>query len=556
MCNKIILTNKTCPSPWHRTGSDMAEHLIVEEQQQQQKRHSTISVDDNPPDSRISINYRHRQLRYLILLIPAYLITLGITTNYNPFDATTDTPTHYAYKLMTMILFGWLWMVLVRMFVYFSPLALLLIFASLRLPVESMKNYVEHVRSVSVPFARFTMCLFFLVYYGVFFQPSKNNPDGVDDSIVLKVFQVLAALTGLIFLEAILIRNIGINFHQMAFSERIATNKIALKTIDRLDRAINTSNRDLFTIDLTSDTQAIHQAKKLFDALSCGRNEIVMNDFLPYFTTTEEAHEAFKIFDKNGDGDLIRGELRVVVLGIYEERRALNNSLKDITHAIAKLDKILICVCFFMTVFIILGLFSANPVATIVPFSTMIVGLSFVFGQSARDTFDAILFVFVTHPFDTNDRVYIKDENYVVKELGLLTTTFIRADGQEIYMPNSVLNKQNIHNIRRSKGQKEVIKVDVAFDTKAEMISDLNMHLNEFLENNNRDFDPLIIVNVVDLKDMSKLTLTMMLGYKRNWVDGKKRGELRTKFNLHLKESLLKLGFTYAKPLQPIKHLQ
>ena len=514
---------------------------------------STDIMEDH--SSKREIKSRH--LKYLILLLPAYFIMLGLTLsssgNANPFDMTQDS-NHMGYKFVTMLLFAWLWMGLLRIFLFLSPVVVIFVVAMLKLPVEMLKNIVEHIRSIAVPLARFSMYIFLTVYFKAFFFEKKD--DIGKNTVIFNCILVLAVLTGLVFVEAVYIRRIGLSFHEMAFADRIKTNKIALKTIDKLDRCIENTSRDLFNIDLSSNTQALLQAKRLFEALSHGRDEVVMSDFVPYFTSVEEAQEAFNIFDKNGDGDIIRSEMRSIVLFIYEERRALNNSLSDITHAIAKLDKILICVCFFVTFFVALAIFSSDPVKTIVPFSSFLIGLSFVFGQSARDTFDSILFVFVTHPFDTNDVVLVKDERLIVKELGLLTTTFIRFDGQECYFPNSVLNKQTIFNIRRSKAQGEVIKVDVGFDTTMDQITQLNILLKEFLAKNSRDYDVDITVNVIDLNQMSKLTLTMMLNYKRNWMDGKLRMRLKTKFNMELKECLSKLNFRFSLPLQPFTGIE
>jgi hypothetical protein len=83
------------------------------------------------------------------------------------------------------------------------------------------------------------------------------------------------------------------------------------------------------------------------------------------------------------------------------------------------------------------------------PLWSAFIAASFVFGTSAKDAFEAIIFVFVTvrsiiiyfhiecahlffflflkkkHPFDAGDRVFIGGENWVVHNVGLLVTTFL-----------------------------------------------------------------------------------------------------------------------------------
>ncbi len=519
-----------------------------------EKRKSSLSATTEMLTRPQKTKFTSRHLKYLLVVLPVYLITLGIAASQNtlnPFSKTVTGGAHYGYKFMTMILFGWVFMGIVRLFLYFLPVFVIFVLALFKLPTEMLKNYVEHIRSIGIPFARFLMFVVFAVYYNEFFVINANtDKNDVDDDMVYNILKILAVLSALLFAESLYIRKVGVNFHEMAFKDRIKSNKIALKTIDKLDKAVNTTFE--FSVDLTSDTQAHFQAKRLFESLSRGKDAVVVQDFYPFFSSPEDAQEAFKIFDRNNDGDIIKSEMKGIIHQIYEERRALTNSLDDITHAIAKLDKILVAVCFAVTFFAALAIFSTDPVKTIVPFSSFLVGLSFIFGQSARDVFSAILFVFVTHPFDTNDRVYIKNENLVVKELGLLTTTFVRVDGQECYWPNSELSKQNIYNIRRSQSQNEIIKVAVAFDTPCDKILQLNHELNVFLTEHSREYDPSITVNVIELESMSKLTLTMCLTYKRNWVDGALRMRLKTKFNLKLKEVLLNLGFVYFEAPQQV----
>ncbi len=56
----------------------------------------------------------------------------------------------------------------------------------------------------------------------------------------------------------------------------------------------------------------------------------------------------------------------------------------------------------------------------------------------------------INSPFDTGDRCFIDGENLVVKKMGLFATTFIRADGTQVYYFNSQLFVKFISNIRRS----------------------------------------------------------------------------------------------------------
>jgi hypothetical protein len=72
-------------------------------------------------------------------------------------------------------------------------------------------------------------------------------------------------------------------------------------------------------------------AKKLFTNLRDqhpDRDSLVVEDFEPYFKSTADAHQAFHLFDKDGNGDLSKREMREAVQRIYRERKSLVASLK------------------------------------------------------------------------------------------------------------------------------------------------------------------------------------------------------------------------------------
>jgi hypothetical protein len=94
----------------------------------------------------------------------------------------------------------------------------------------------------------------------------------------------------------------------------------------------------------------------------------------------------------------------------------------------------------------------------------------------------SIVFLFVIHPYDVGDRVWIDNENLVVGEIDLLCTSFWKS-GQYLLMPNPTLAAKKardvdyccttlvyciapyhvlqIYNIRRSKPMMEEFKFQV-----------------------------------------------------------------------------------------------
>ena len=193
-----------------------------------------------------------------------------------------------------------------------------------------------------------------------------------------------------------------------------------------------------FTFDLYSDENAEDLANELFRALETReRSEVELKSFYEHFESAKDAKEAFDMFDRNGSGSVDLNEMVWACKRIYREKKSLSESLGDVSQALGNLNKILY---FFSGIIILIFCAPLYNISfqTIVPFTSILLALSFVFGGSARNTFECIIFLFVYHPYDVGDRIFFDGKNYIVKELSILQTTFT-SDGKQIYVANGKL---------------------------------------------------------------------------------------------------------------------
>ncbi|KAI0272641.1 hypothetical protein BC834DRAFT_840866 [Gloeopeniophorella convolvens] len=312
-------------------------------------------------------------------------------------------------------------------------------------------------------------------------------------------------------------------------------------------------NREQGLGDLVS---ARKLARKLFSALSDvypPRAHLVVEDFHPYFRTTAEAHAAFALFDKDGNGDITKKEMREAVQRIYRERKSLTSSLKDVSSVVAKLDAVLLCVALVGIIFVCLLIFNRhNTLASLVPLATIILGFSFIFGHSAQTLFESLIFIFATHVFDVGDLVMIDDQPLFVKEFGLFSTTFKRVDGQEIIAPNALLSGSKlVHNMRRSNSMWESTTVTVGYDTSLEIIEQLKVKLQAYVAEKNRDWNA-VGVNIDKMEFQNAIHLTIAMEHRPNWQDWGGRWVRRTAFMRYLKTVLEELDIRYTMPVQPV----
>ncbi|KAI8927932.1 Mechanosensitive ion channel-domain-containing protein [Entophlyctis helioformis] len=304
-----------------------------------------------------------------------------------------------------------------------------------------------------------------------------------------------------------------------------------------------------------SEKQAVKLGRKLFAALGgTPQQELSISSFSPYFQDEQTAKDAFEFFDKDGNGTLSEKEMKQAVVRIYRERHNLFSSLRDLSQALGCLNQVLYGVSIVITCFLSLPIYGI-PLTAVLPFTTILVALSFVFGGSAKTGFECIVFLFVTHPYDTGDRIIVDGQGYKVLEINLLTTVLERNDGQKVYAPNAALIQKFIHNIRRSGDQSESIEVHMDFHTPEETIHELQARMLAFVKSQSRDYNPACDLSIAEFDNLNRLKCNIGIKYKGNWQDGGKRWARRNAFMYALKRHLDELGVRYEAVTLPVRVL-
>ncbi|KZP21055.1 hypothetical protein FIBSPDRAFT_1044419 [Athelia psychrophila] len=297
-------------------------------------------------------------------------------------------------------------------------------------------------------------------------------------------------------------------------------------------------------------------ARKLFATLSDvspPRSHLIVDDFTPYFRSTSDAQEAFDLFDKDGNGDISKKEMRDAVQRIYRERKSLVASLKDVSSAVAKLDAVLLVIVLILVGFVCLLIFNrSDTITSLVPLATICLGFSFIFGHTLQLLFESLIFIFSTHVFDVGDLVMIDDQPLIVREFGLFATTFRRTDGQEIIAPNSLLNSTKlVHNMRRSGSMWETTNLTISYSTPLEIVDQLKTKLRQYITDNSRDWAGFDL-NIDRMEYQNAIWLIVAVQHRPNWQDWGGRWGRRTAFMRHLKSVLEELDVRYTMPVQPI----
>ncbi|KAJ7688349.1 Mechanosensitive ion channel-domain-containing protein [Mycena rosella] len=330
----------------------------------------------------------------------------------------------------------------------------------------------------------------------------------------------------------------------------------ALKTAVLHD-ARNIKGKDA-TAGMQWNVNSAHEAKRLARSIymrfkSPSRNYLIPADFHPAFPTSEAADAAFRVFDKDNNGDLSRAEIKTTLMKVYKERRFLARAMRDVGAALKTLDHVLLLFALVVQFFISLSVFGVDITSSLTSVYTIGIGASFIFKSAAASAFDSIMFLFVTHPFDTGDRCFIDDEILVVKKMGLFATVFTRWDGTESYYFNSQLAAKFITNVRRSGKMFENLTMQVAWRTPLAKLDALDAAINTWLSTEeNRWFVPSTNITFQRIEFQRYLEVTMAIGHNGTWQDWGLRSARKTAFHAAVQHYCRELGIECFGSPQPV----
>ncbi|PFH52860.1 hypothetical protein AMATHDRAFT_139083 [Amanita thiersii Skay4041] len=314
----------------------------------------------------------------------------------------------------------------------------------------------------------------------------------------------------------------------------------------------NSDGLNSLSWNITSSQEAKRLARAIYTRFKQRqRNYLLPSDFYPAFPDREVADAAFRVFDKDNNGDVSRAEIKTTLIKVYKERRFLARSIRDVGQALKTLDRILLFFAFVVLFFISLSVFGVNIGKSLTSIYSIFIAASFVFKNAASSAFDAIMFLFVTHPFDTGDRCFIDNENLVVKKMGLFATVFARADGTETYYFNSQLFNKFITNVRRSGNTFENLTMQVTWRTPLEKLDELERRLNRWLSTEeNRWFEPSTSIMIQHIMYQRYMEITISIGHNGNWQDWGLRLTRKTAFHAAVQYYCRQLGIVgYEAPL-------
>ncbi|KAG9132600.1 hypothetical protein Leryth_023062 [Lithospermum erythrorhizon] len=233
------------------------------------------------------------------------------------------------------------------------------------------------------------------------------------------------------------------------------------------------------------------------------------------------------------------------VVKVYNGRKALAHALNDTKTAVKQLNTLVSVILFIIVVIIWLLLMEIATTKVLVVFSSQLVVAAFIFGNTCKTIFEAIIFVFVMHPFDVGDRCVVGGVMMIVEEMNILTTVFLKFDNEKIYYPNSVLATKPISNYYRSPDMGDSVEFSIDFRTPMEKIGALKDKIKNYLEKNSQHWHPNHSVVVKEIENVNKIKMVLFMNHTMNFQDFPEKNRRRTTLVLEMKKMFEELGIRY-----------
>ncbi|XP_009362526.1 mechanosensitive ion channel protein 10 [Pyrus x bretschneideri] len=308
--------------------------------------------------------------------------------------------------------------------------------------------------------------------------------------------------------------------------------------------------------EITNEMEATAVAYYIFRNVAQPDSKYIEEEDLMRFMIKEEVELVFPLFDADETGRIDRKSLTDWVVKVYNGRKALAHALNDTKTAVRQLNKLVTGILVVITIVVWLLLMEIATTKVLVLLSSQLVVAAFMFGNTCKTIFEAIIFVFVMHPFDVGDRCVVDGVPLMVEEMNILNTVFLKLNMEKVYYPNSVLSTKAISNYYRSPNMGDIVEFHVAFSTTVERIGMLKERIKHHLDSNSQHWHSNHDLVVVEFENLNKLKMALYVTHTMNFQEFGEKNKRRTELVIELKKMLEELQIKYNLLPQEVRLTQ
>ncbi|KAJ8442818.1 hypothetical protein Cgig2_016284 [Carnegiea gigantea] len=304
-----------------------------------------------------------------------------------------------------------------------------------------------------------------------------------------------------------------------------------------LEKDVVEGDVELDNDEITSEEEAIATAVRIFYNVVQDKDDTSYMDRsdLLRFMIMEEVDLVYPLFEVDEKRHISLKAFSKWVVKIYKDRQALQHALNDNKTAVKQFNQLLTGILIVLIIILWLLITEIATTKIVLFFSSQLVVAAFIFGNTCKTIFEAIIFVFVMHPFDVGDRCIIDGTMLVVEQMNILTTVFLKIDKEKVYYPNSVLATKAIGNYYRSPDQGDSLEFAIDYTTPMSTIAKLKDRIKQYLEQNQSlwQLDHSLVVK--EIENMNKIKVALFFNHTMNFQDFAEKTRRRSELVLQMK---------------------
>lgn len=211
---------------------------------------------------------------------------------------------------------------------------------------------------------------------------------------------------------------------------------------------------------------------------------------------SDEALESWwrEKMDPDNTGYLHVYRLRRYMESAYRERFMLALTMQDSQRVMLSLDGLFLGFYLFLVMLIALAMFtSGNDFGTtFATLASVLLAWSFILGNTLKNCFENLVFLFYVHHFDVGDLVRIGGDLLKVTSISVMASDFVRDDGAFIRIENHILRNSKIVNLTTSENFNERLDIYIGLsDVSSHIFACLDKDIGAFIKKNPKDYTGL-----------------------------------------------------------------
>lgn len=232
-----------------------------------------------------------------------------------------------------------------------------------------------------------------------------------------------------------------------------------------------------------------------------------------------------------------------IIIDWFAEKTILQKNMKHKNHQIFMLKRVVTGIALSIAITIItLNLLEITKPweATFASLGIGAIVVGFVL-QSVLSDFFSSLYIYLDHPFEIGDLIFVGEHGGTVKNIGVLTTRLQLLQGEELIISNKELSSEYVRNFRKLQKRRIVFSLGVTYDTSSETLRKIPPMIVDIIKNV-KGATP----QFVNFNEFGEYSLKFFISYFVNSSEYVKYLEVQQEINLAIKDTFEREGIEIA----------